>query len=116
MLFSCCRLCQCILYDTVSLSPSAVECSSLSSPLNGVVELTETMSGEFTVAVATYRCNEGFLLSSRDRVRICTASRGGKWTGIEPMCEGTLMGFSTLSYDIPFCGQDVSVYVYNVRR
>ena len=56
-------------------------CGSLSPPENGMVDASITTVG----SVATYSCNNGFLISG-DSQRNCQID--GFWSGSAPMCSG----------------------------
>ncbi len=74
-----------------SIQFTAILCPSLSPPVNGFIEFTESAADLFNFrTAATYVCNAGFGLSSGDRVRTCIGSPGGpgEWSGTAPICEG----------------------------
>lgn len=58
---------------------AAVDCGSLSDPLNGNVDVSQT----FFPGVATYTCNSGYLLIGGN-TRTCQANE--MWSGIAPTC------------------------------
>lgn len=60
---------------------SAVNCGSLSSPVNGQVVVPITTLGN----TAVYSCNNGFALVG-DETRECQV--GGDWSGSQPTCVG----------------------------
>ena len=63
---------------------SCVDCGSLLNPEGGLVSYNATTLG----AVATYTCEEGFLLMGAP-MRECLAN--GQWSEGEPFCEGKLL-------------------------
>ena len=67
--------------STCSLLLFAVDCGSLPDPANGIVN---TLGGTTFESLATYRCNEGYVLSYPTS-RTCLSS--GLWSGAEPRCE-----------------------------
>ena len=58
-----------------------IECDALSDPENGAVSFSIGVGG---FAIATYTCNEGYLLIGSP-IRSCLF---GEWTGSAPTCEG----------------------------
>ena len=71
---------------------TAVKCSSLVAPTNGMITYATDTTAPFDYqTTATYSCISGFGLSGGDRVRTCVSSSAGpgEWSGIEPTCEGT---------------------------
>ena len=75
----------------VSLISTAVDCGTLSNPLNGQVSHT---SGTTFRQTATYSCNTGYNLVG-DSTRTCQAT--GEWSGSEPTCECMLLTLVVLS-------------------
>ncbi len=70
---------------------AAVTCSSLTAPTNGDISYATDTSAPFDFeTIVTYRCNNGFGLSSGDRARTCigTPLGGGVWSGVAPTCDG----------------------------
>ena len=63
----------------------AVDCGSLTSPVNGNISL----SGTTFESVADYTCQAGYLLVGSES-RLCQANR--TWSGDSPICEGQLIG------------------------
>ena len=59
---------------------TAVQCPLLSDPDNGQVTLESTVF----LSVATYSCNEGFILNG-DETRTCQSDE--QWSGNDPTCE-----------------------------
>ena len=59
---------------------AAVDCGTLTNPLNGQVTFTATTF----MSTATYSCNSGYTLS-RNETRTCEAS--GTWSGTAPTCD-----------------------------
>ena len=57
-----------------------IQCSPLVSPMFGVVDMSR---GRDYVAVAHYRCNDGYSLNGQS-VRQCEVD--GEWSGGEPTC------------------------------
>ena len=55
-------------------------CNSLSDPVNGSVDLPETVFR----SSATYSCDSGFLLIGND-TRVC--QEDGQWSGDDPVCQ-----------------------------
>ena len=74
-----------IVHNSVSTkpfhSPLAVDCGTLSSPMNGDVSLT----GTTFESTAEYTCDSGFLLMGVES-RQCLANR--TWSDESPTCEG----------------------------
>ena len=66
---------------TILLYYAAVDCGPLKHPLNGKVFLSKTIYG----SIANYECDGGYKLVGVAK-RTCLA--GGKWDGLEPLCEG----------------------------
>ena len=60
-----------------------IECDTLSDPENGAVSFSIGVGG---FAIATYTCNEGYLLIGSP-IRSCLF---GEWTGSPPTCEGKI--------------------------
>ena len=65
----------------LSFSPlfAAVECATLVNPENGDVMVT----GQTLGSVATYTCDDGFMLEGNEN-RECGPD--GRWSGEEPIC------------------------------
>ena len=59
---------------------SDLTCLELPNPENGLVTITGTDIGD----LATYSCNEGFVLEG-DATRTC--GQPGFWSGAEPICK-----------------------------
>ncbi len=79
----------CALYSNHPYT--AITCSGLSDPTNGMVTFTlDTVSPFDYQTTATYSCNIGFGLTSGDSVRMCLGSSEGpgEWSGTAPFCEG----------------------------
>ena len=70
---------------------AAAKCGNLDSPRNGRVFLTGNAVG----STATYRCNDGFVLTNGDRIRECGAN--GRWSGTAPSCVRKWLTIKTLS-------------------
>ena len=68
----------CIAFS--NYSPVAY-CDEPERPPNGVV----TVYGRMTSSVATYSCNDGYILSG-DSTRVCLGS--GRWSGSDATCTG----------------------------
>ena len=58
----------------------AVGCGQLPDPLNGQVDISDTIIGSFAV----YTCNQGFVLIGQMR-RVC--QRTAQWSGNTPSCQ-----------------------------
>ena len=58
-----------------------IECDALSDPENGAINFSIGVGG---VAIATYTCDEGYLLIGIP-IRTCLF---GEWMGSPPTCEG----------------------------
>ena len=85
-----CQKLHCIL-DTdpnVSSSSTAVDCGSLSNPVNGIVSYIASTYEQ----TATYSCNTGYNLVGSSSRR-CSST--GRWSGSKPTCRGML--FTSLS-------------------
>ena len=65
-------------------SPPVVECSGLSSPVNGAVQMDDPMFS----SMASYSCDQGFGLQG-DATRTCQAD--GTWSGATPQCRSELI-------------------------
>ena len=76
---SCLEYCYCC-HDVVLVSAVLSNCSSLSSPDNGLVEFNDTRIG----SVAVYSCAFGYQLSTTSNERECLSNR--TWSGDEPIC------------------------------
>ena len=61
------------------LDCAAVDCGPLSDPLNGSVDINQTVFE----SIVTYTCDTGYVLDGAD-TRICQAN--GMWSGTEPSC------------------------------
>ncbi len=85
-------VCDCsYMYVSVFCVPTAITCSGLSDPTNGMVNFAVDTTSPFDYQTrATYSCNSGYGLTSGDTVRTCEGSRNGpgEWTGTAPFCEG----------------------------
>ncbi len=66
---------------SVLLTLSVVDCGALDDPSGGVVD----PHGTTYRSVATYSCNEGYVMTGGDSVRVCEFN--GIWLGSEPTCE-----------------------------
>ena len=63
---------------------SVVQCSPLSSPVNGAVQMDDPMYS----SMASYSCDQGFGLQG-DATRTCQAD--GTWSGATPRCRSELI-------------------------
>ncbi len=71
---------------------TAVECLPLPSIPNGAITYGPDTTADYDVGtVATHSCNDGFILDLRfgSEIRTCLNSR--IWSGLTPVCRGTLM-------------------------
>ncbi|XP_064384964.1 uncharacterized protein LOC135333878 isoform X2 [Halichondria panicea] len=78
------------VWDGVVPICSAITCSGLSDPTNGIITFTMDTDSPFDYqTAATYSCNIGFGLTSGDSVRMCLGSSEGpgEWNGTAPFCE-----------------------------
>ena len=69
------------LEQEVIFPNAVVDCSSLTAPENGLVNVPTTIFN----STATYSCNDGYNLVG-DTTRTCLAS--GNWSGDDPNCTG----------------------------
>ena len=72
-----------VIINPVSIQltfPAAVDCGTLTDPLNGQVTLTATTF----MSTATYSCNSGYTLSG-STTRTCEAN--GTWSDTAPTCD-----------------------------
>ena len=74
--------------------PTAVDCGSLDTPSNGIVD---TSSGTTFMMTATYTCNTGYnIVGSESRTCGVSGTSGattltdGVWSPAEPVCESML--------------------------
>ena len=77
-----------------SFTPTAIVCTSLITPANGLVSYDPDTSPPYDYqTVATYSCNPGYGLFGGDRTRQClnSSSGEGEWKGMVPICEGELL-------------------------
>ena len=65
------------------------DCSALSNPVNGMVQMTGDIQG----SMATYSCNNGFTLMGQN-TRMCDNKM---WTGNPPVCQGICQDISRYS-------------------
>ena len=72
------------VYYCIFVLRSVVECSPLSSPVNGAVQ----MDGPMYSSMASYSCDQGFGLQG-DATRMCQAD--GTWSGATPQCRSELI-------------------------
>ncbi len=64
-----------------------MECLALAPIPNGVITYDPDMTADYDVnTVATYTCNEGFILGAGSEPRVCLL--GGTWSGLIPVCIG----------------------------
>ncbi len=69
---------------------TAVECSALQPIPNGAITYGPDTIADYDVGtVATHSCNDGFILGAGSEIRTCLNS--GIWSGLIPVCRGTLM-------------------------
>ena len=68
-----------VIYDIIEFI-SVADCGFLMNPENGFV----TINGRTFGSIATYQCDEGFILVG-DMQRMCQIN--GEWSGNEPICE-----------------------------
>ncbi len=69
---------------------TAVECPALPFIPNGAITYGPDTIAPFDVGtVATHSCNDGFILGAGSEIRTCLNS--GIWSGLIPVCRGTLM-------------------------
>ena len=66
---------------TCAILRFTVDCGKLSDPVNGTVT---TLGGTTFESLASYRCNEGYVLSY-PASRTCLSS--GLWSGTSPRCD-----------------------------
>lgn len=66
----------------------AFSCPNLPDPNSGAVTYSQNSVG--FVSTATYSCDDDFVLSGEDTVRICVGVAGssGEWTGTPSTCLG----------------------------
>ena len=69
---------------------TAIMCSSLTAPVNGMISYAPDMTAPFAYqTTATYSCNSGFAPTGGDTVRTCEQSQAdGVWSGFAPTCQG----------------------------
>ena len=70
--------------------PTAIECSSLPFPTNGLISYgTDATSPYDYLTVATYSCSAGYGLIGGSRMRQCVSASSGDsgWSGTAPTCE-----------------------------
>ena len=79
---------------------TAITCSSLSAINNGRISYSPDTTDPFNSGtVASHTCNDGFYLASGNSVRTCGGdglNTVGSWSGIAPVCLGTLNVFDLL--------------------
>ncbi len=67
-----------------------MECQALAPIPNGAITYGPDMTAGFDVGtMATHSCNDGFILGAGSEIRTCLNS--GIWSGLTPVCRGTLM-------------------------
>ena len=69
----------------VFLLLTAVNCGTLTNPVNGQVSYT---AGTTYAQTATYSCNTGYYRVGSS-IRTCQAT--GRWSGSAPTCQGVLL-------------------------
>ncbi|XP_064387965.1 uncharacterized protein LOC135336171 isoform X3 [Halichondria panicea] len=73
---------------------SAITCSRLTDPSNGVITYTTDTTAPFNYqTTATYSCDNGFRLSAvGNTIRNCVGSTAGpgEWSGAAPFCEAVI--------------------------
>ena len=62
------------------------DCGPLFSPLNGMVTFEDTTAG----SIATYVCDDGYILLGGGETRTCGALRG-VWSNVDLTCNGNLV-------------------------
>ncbi len=71
---------------------TAVECPALQPIPNGAITYGPDTIAPFNVGtVATHTCNQGFILGAGSEIRTCLNSGIMLWSGLIPVCRGTLM-------------------------
>ncbi len=85
MCISFCSYCKIIIFFH-----TAITCSRLTNPSNGVITYTTDITSPFDYQTnATYDCDFGFRQAVGDIVRTCVGSTaGGVWSGVAVICEG----------------------------
>ena len=68
-----------------TLPLTAVDCGTLTNPVNGQVSHTDGTTFRQTT---TYSCDTGYILVG-DNTRTCQAT--GVWSGSTPSCQGTFL-------------------------
>lgn len=70
-----------------------ITCPELESPANGGILFSTNLGGPYDLGVtATYSCDDGFVLSEGDPLRVCDhdgVSATGMWSGSALECIGT---------------------------
>ncbi len=74
--------------------PTAITCSVLAELVNGTIDYSRyPNSDRYSYGTtATYQCNPGYNITSRDSVRTCTGdgtSTVGEWDTAAPQCPRT---------------------------
>ena len=85
------------MIEKLLFSQPVVQCSALSSPVNGAVQMDDPMYS----STASYSCDQGFGLQG-DATRTCQAD--GTWSGVTPQCRSELTLFSYSVVYITFEG------------
>ena len=68
--------------EPICESLEGTDCGFLADPVGGAVTLSGTFAGE----KAEYTCNEGYIKSGGDSVRVCQENQ--KWSGEAAICDG----------------------------
>ncbi len=77
---------------------AGIECPALSEIANGVISYAPDITPDYNVnTVATYTCDEGFVLRGGNEMRTCVDAGGGssigRFNGVAPTCERKQMKY-----------------------
>ena len=74
----------------INVLSAGITCPALLDVINGTINYLRGTTAPYDFGTtATYQCNHGHVLTSRDSVRTCTGdgtSTVGEWSGIAPQC------------------------------
>ena len=91
------------LLTLISHQNHPVDCGPLTNPDNGQVD---TPQGTTFNQVATYSCNNGYLLVG-NMTRVCQVD--GRWSGTDPFCRNRKF-YNCLTYKSVYCNNRLCVF------